>query len=205
LPRLACTSGNGAAARLGTACLGRAELSVHGDGGIGIGVVAKGELCVGLVGQYFGQPPVHYLHLAVCAHHHVGRLQIAVHDAPCVRIAHGVAHLLKDGDETAQPICRRLPVLEQVAQRVALDELHGQKGLAVGERAQVVGGRNARVLQLAGDRGLDAEARGGQRIGRHFGLEQLDGHVAIEDRIACAADHAHAACADLLGQFVTAC
>jgi len=140
----------------------------------------------------------------MCAHHDVGKFQIAVYDATCVRVAHGVAHLLEDGDEAAQSLGRPLPLLEQLAQRVALDELHGQKRLAVGERANFVGGRHARVLQLAGDGGLDAEAHGGRRIGRHLGLERLDSHVSVEERVACAADHAHAARADLLGQFVAA-
>jgi hypothetical protein len=129
----------------------------------------------------------------MCAHHDVGKFQIAVYDATCVRVAHGVAHLLEDGDEAAQSLGRPLPLLEQLAQRVALDELHGQKRLAVGERANFVGGRDARVLQLAGDGGLDAEAHGGRRIGRHLGLERLDSHVSVEERVACAADHAHAA------------
>jgi len=112
-----------------------------------------------------------------------------MHDTLRMCVAHCVAHMREDGDEPAQPVGRRLPLLEQLAQRVALDELHGQERLAVGERANFVGGRNAGVLQLSGDGGLDAEAHGGGRIG---------------ERVACAANHAHAACADLFGQFISA-
>ena len=43
---------------------------------------------------------------------------------------------------------------------LALDELHGQERPAVGQGAEVVDRRDARVLQLAGDPGLVAGTGG---------------------------------------------
>jgi hypothetical protein len=41
---------------------------------------------------------------------------------------------------------------------LALDELHGKEGPAVGQRAEIVDGRDGRVLQLAGDPGFVGKA-----------------------------------------------
>ena len=63
-------------------------------------------------------------------------------------------------------------------------------------------GRDAGVLQLAGDPRLAEEALGGYRIGRVALGQQLDGDIAIEGGVAGAIDDAHAAVADLVEQFV---
>ena len=83
-----------------------------------------------------------------------------------------------------------------------LDELHGQERPAIGEGADLVDGRNAGMLQLAGDARLAEEALGGWRIGRVALGQQLDGDVAIEGDVAGAVDDAHAAVADLVKQLV---
>jgi hypothetical protein len=89
-----------------------------------------------------------------------------------------------------------------VVQCAALDQLHGKEGAAVGQGAQVVNRRDARVLQLGGDARLVGEPAGAGRVGRVAVLEQLDGHVPVEGEVARLVDDAHAAAADLAGQFV---
>ena len=55
--------------------------------------------------QHLGQSPVHDLHLAEAAHHHVGRLEVAVNDAVGVGVGHRLADLLEHRHET--PAIRR--------------------------------------------------------------------------------------------------
>src|SRR5262245_52242475 len=63
-------------------------------------------------------------------------------------------------------------------------------------------GRDAGVLQLAGDARLAEEAPGGRRVGRIAIGQQLDGDIAIEGGVAGAVDDAHASATDLVEKFV---
>ena len=52
--------------------------------------------------QDLGQAPVHHLHLAERADHHVRGLQVAVDHAPRVRVGHRLADLLEDREEAGR-------------------------------------------------------------------------------------------------------
>src|SRR5262249_22292481 len=69
-----------------------------------------------------------------------------------------------------------------------------------GEGGHLVYGRDAGVLELAGDPGLLDESRGRAGPGRKPLLEHLDGDLAVQGEVAGAIDHAHAAPADLLAE-----
>src|SRR5687767_6232212 len=97
-----------------------------------------------------------------------------------VGIANRVTELLEDGDEPAEFAGGALALRQEVPQRVPLDELHGQEGPAVGQGAEVVYGRDAGVLQLAGDLRLDDEAGGGGGVHGRAGPEELDRDLAAE-------------------------
>ena len=48
-------------------------------------------------GARLGQPEVHDLRQIVVGHHHVGGLEVAMHDAVAVRGGHAGGHLASDG------------------------------------------------------------------------------------------------------------
>jgi hypothetical protein len=57
-------------------------------------------------------------------------------------------------------------VLEDGFEGASLDELHGQEGPAIGKGSNLMYGRDAGVLQLAGDPTLARESLGGRRASR---------------------------------------
>ena len=145
--------------------------------------------------------PVHHLDLAEGADHHVGGLEITVNNPVGVGVADGLADGLEDG----QPTCGGAavgrwvrPVFQDRLERASLDELHRQEGPAIGQGANLVHGRDSRVLQLTSDPCLTEEALGRYRIGRVALGEQLDGDIAIEGNIAGAIHNTHAPVANLV-------
>ncbi len=69
----------------------------------------------------FRQPEVQHLGQPLRRHHHVGRLQIAVHDARIVRGVQRIGHLHRVLQAVHH---RQAPRLDKVRQRLAPDELH---------------------------------------------------------------------------------
>jgi hypothetical protein len=111
-------------------------------------------------------------------------------------IADRLADLLEDGEEAAVLLRGRGALLEQVVEGPALDQLHGQERPAIGQAAETVHGRDAGMLELAGDPLLIQEA-----AGRAGGLveplqQHLDGHLAVEDGVGGAVDDTYAAAGD---------
>ena len=107
--------------------------------------------------EHFGEPPVHHLDLAEGADHDVGGLQIAMNNAVGVGVADGLAHGLEDGQQPAALGRWVGPLLQDGFECAPLDELHGQERPAIGEGADLMHGRDARVLQLASDPRLTEE------------------------------------------------
>ena len=105
-------------------------------------------------GQDLGQAPVHHLHLAERAHHHVRRFQVAVDHAPGVGVGHRLGDGLEDRQEPRQLGGRPRAGLQQVGERLPLDQLHREERPAIGEGAQLVDRHDPGVLQLAADLGL---------------------------------------------------
>src|SRR5262249_32580301 len=93
------------------------------------------------------------------------------------------------------------PLLQLAFEGLALDELHRQEGAAVGQGAQVVHRGDAGVLQLPGDARLVQEAPRDAGVVVEA-LQDLDGHLAVEDRVGGAVDDAHAAAGDFIEQDV---
>ena len=115
-----------------------------------------------------GQAPVDHQRLAVSADDDVRRLEVAVQHAPAVRVGHRVA----DVDEPVQEVAQLqraaagvvlegevgMEAVDGLLEAFPLDEPHGVVRPAVGEVAQAVDRDDARVLQPAGDLGLEDEA-----------------------------------------------
>src|SRR5262249_46259065 len=76
---------------------------------------------------------------------------------------HRLAHLLEDTQETRQFVGGRWPLLEELGQGAALDQLHGEVGPAVVQLAAGVGRRGARGRPVGGPGGPRGGAAGGGR------------------------------------------
>ena len=78
-----------------------------------------------------------------------------------------------------------------------MDQLHGEVGSAVGERAQLVDRNDARVLELAADLGLleEASAKGGVVL--VMLEEDLDGQLPAEVLVSASQHGPHAAAGNL--------
>ena len=127
-----------------------------------------------------------------------------MHDAARVRIRHGLADLLEDGQEPAPFALRVLAFLEQCGKRPSADKLHGEEGAAIRADAELVDGHDAGVLQLAFDLRLLEEPF--DYVGAIPVLlsEELEGDVPAEVVIAGPVDDADAALTELLLDFVPA-
>ena len=84
---------------------------------------------------------------------------------------------------------------EPVAERLALDERHGEPELA-GRFARVVDGQDVGVLQPGGELDLALEALGAER-GGELGEEHLEGDRAVVPEVLGEVDDGHAAAAEL--------
>jgi hypothetical protein len=154
--------------------------------------------------EHLGQPPVHHLHLAEATDHDVGGLEVAVDHPVRVGVRHRLARLLKHRHEPPPVVAGVGAVLEEVVERLPLDELHGHEQASVGEGAEVVDGGDRGVLELGRDAGLVGEPPGGRGRRAELVLEDLDGHLAAEDGVSGTVDDAHPAAGDLGEELVPA-
>ena len=144
---------------------------------------------VGLAGR-LGQTPVDHQRLAVLAHDHVARLDVAVQHPARVGVADRVAHVHEPPQELAQlqrPAARifleRLVAVEvpdRFLERLTADEPHGVIGPAVAVGAQAVDRHDAGVLQPAGDLGLEHEAAAAGGVVGVRVEDLLDGDLAVQ-------------------------
>ncbi|GAA3302829.1 hypothetical protein GCM10020295_49740 [Streptomyces cinereospinus] len=141
---------------------------------------------------------------AVLLHHHVARLQVAVHDRHGVHRAQHGAQLRGDGD---RPLPRvRLVLREVVGEVGAVDVLHDEEQL-LALAARVVHGDQPRVVDLRGHPAFAHEAPAqlvGLLPGHLVGPQQLHRHPPVQPPVVRRPDLAHAALADERGQFVAA-
>ena len=116
---------------------------------------------------------------------------------PGVGVGDRLGDRLEDRQEPGPIVVGAVAGLEQLGQGVALDQLHGEEGPAVGEGAQLVDGDDAGVLELAADLRLLDEPSDHVRIIAEVVAEDLQSHVASEVGVAALEDGAHAAAGDL--------
>ena len=176
-----------------TAIAAETEFSIEG-------FVAPIGVCGGSFAQLLGQAPVHHLHFAVAPDHHIGRFQVAVDHLVRVGVGDRLADLLERRHETTALRGEVGAVPQQFVEGPAPDQLHCQEGAAVEQRAEVVDGRDGRVLELAGDAGFVGEASGRDRIRAVLRQQHLDRHLAAEGGIGGAVDDAHPAAGDFIAE-----
>ena len=158
-----------AADLLGRQVLGRA----HHD-------VVAGEVVAGGVGEALGDAEVGEQDAPVRGDQDVAGLDVAVDQA-------GLVGGVERGGDAAADVHRQvraepLLLVEQLAQALAVDQLHDH-GLAAAVGDGVVDGHDVRVVQPGDGDGLTAEPLGDDRVGGQRRLEQLDGHVAGQQRV----------------------
>ena len=128
----------------------------------------------------------------VAADEHVGRLEVAVHDALVVRVLHCVADLSHQRKARFEAQCMRFA---ERRQRPAFDELHDEVRLSALARAAVVDLGDAVVLHARERLTLLLEARD-DRLAVHAELDELERRLDAHGRRALdAIDGAHAALA----------
>ena len=148
-----------------------------------------------LGGRQLCQPEVEDLHRAVAAHHHVGRLQVAMDDAPGMRGGQRVCHRNGDAQYLAEPHpLSRDQRVEALATHVLHDEevdaiacqrqilRRGQDLGSAAQRARVSAGRSgarrslwAAITALSMGRSTGSHATG--RQGRPLFVLWLDAHA----------------------------
>jgi hypothetical protein len=140
-----------------------------------------------------GKSEVENLGTPVARDHDVGRLDIAMNDAACMR--------------RVQSRCDLRTVLERLrnwqralgkhfVERCALDELHCDEGGA-GVLVDVVDGDDVRVIESGGGTRLLDEPTASIGVGRCLGRQHFDRHRSPEPAVDRAVHHAHAAAANL--------
>jgi hypothetical protein len=133
----------------------------------------------------------------------VARLDVPVQDAPRVGVADRVADVEEPPQELAQPQraaagvgLQRLvgaEAVDRLPEAIALDEAHGVIRPAVGVVAQAVDRHDARVLQPAGDLGLQQEAGAAGRVVGLLVADLLEGDLAVQFLVEGHEDGAQAA------------
>jgi hypothetical protein len=141
-----------------------------------------------------GQPEIQNLHVAVARDHDVVRLQIAMHQTGRVRRRQPVGHLRGDIDRLRRG---HRAGLDHAPQSVAADQFGSDPVCAV-IAADVVNGDDVGVIERAGRAGFALETGDAVRVARQGGGQYLDGHLALQPRIAGAPDLAHPAPAQQL-------
>ena len=139
-----------------------------------------------------GQTKIQDLDLAVARDHDVVRLQIAMHQAGRVRRCQPDGHLHGnlDGLRRGKRSC-----LDHAPQGFPADQF-GSDPVSGAVAADVVDGDDVVVIQGAGRARFPLETGDAVRIARQTRRQHLDGHIALQPRIARAPDFAHAAASE---------
>ena len=157
----------------------------HGGRHLGLGVRPRfrGQL---------GEAEVEDLHIAALGDEDVGRLDVAMDDPGLVGSVERIGHLDAQLEDLLQhQRLTRDPILE----RLPLEILHDQKGLAV-LLTDVVDGADMRVVQNRGGPRLALEALQGLPILDQALGKELERHRAAEAGVFRLVHHAHAASAE---------
>ena len=150
-----------------------------------------------------GQSPVDDERFAILPEHDVARLQVAVQHAPAMGVGHRVADVEEATQELAEfhgPLARvrllrrRVVIaIHRLFEAVAADEAHGVVGPAVAILAQAIDRYDPRMLQPAGDLGLQNEPGPAVGVVGMLVLDLLQGHVPLKLLVAGHGDLAQAA------------
>jgi hypothetical protein len=165
-------------------------------------VIERADQHAGLRHPRLGQPrnaEIQHLQDVVAVDHQVGGLDVAVDDARLVRVAEAGAQLRNDLELTKER--NRRAALDDLAQRLPVDVLHGNKRLAL-VLADVEDGDDVGVTELGDRAGLACEADAQVVVVRF--AQELDRDLTLEHRVPGQEQRTHAALADALDNQVAA-
>ena len=154
----------------------------------GRGGLVEGEV-VGDGPDELGQAPIDDERLAEGAQEDVRRLQVAVQDAPVVRVGDRVADVDESAEQVAEGerprggVARDGPVVEAFdgpLEALAADEPHGVERAAAVGHPQAVDRDDARVLEPGGDLGLEQESGPALRAVRLLRQDLLERDLAVQ-------------------------
>ena len=148
-----------------------------------------------------GEAEIHDLDLPVRQHVDVAGLEVAVHHALRVREGEPVEDLLHHRELVLERL--QLPLRQQLAQVLALEQLHGHVGHAA-LLAEVVDRDDVGVVEPGRGLRLVLEALAGAWVLAQLAEHDLDRDVAPEHGVVGAEDLAHGARADLADDLVLA-
>ena len=140
-----------------------------------------------------GDPEVGDERAAVAGEQDVLGLDVAVDDAVPVGVVERAGDLTGDPERVVDRELALAP--EPVAERLALDERHGEPELAAGLTG-VENGQDVGMLEPGGELDLALEALGAER-GGELGEEDLEGDRAVVAEVVREIDGGHAAAAEL--------
>ena len=146
------------------------------------------------------EPEVQHLHSAITPHLDVRGLQIAVDDPLLVRGFERLGNLLRDRQCLVE---RDRAACDPLRQVVALDQLHDE-GVNVTRLFESVNDGDVGMVQRRQGPGFTLEAREPLGVVRERLGQDLDRDIAVQRRITRLIHLAHAALADLCGDFVDA-
>lgn len=146
----------------------------------------------------FRNAEVEHLDCTVGRHHHVRRLQIAVHDFRGVRTSHRVGDLRR----VAKRLAERHPSATPTGKRLSFDLHRDEIGSIV--FANVVHRNDVGMIERRCGAGFEPEATPLLVATEHAGGHDFQRDVPAEPRVACPIHVAHAACSKERDDFVGA-
>jgi len=162
------------------------------NGGVGICRSLRG------VAQDFGQTPIHYQNFAESTDHDVSGLEVAMQDAAGVRESDGIAN----PEEETQAVGERRNRFDVQVEALAFDKFHGVEDAPVGERADVVNGHDAGMLEARENASFAVEAMREVAAG-NGNVKDFESYAARQRLVFRGVNDAHAASRDAFEQTVT--
>ncbi len=101
------------------------------------------------------------------------------------------------GGQVEQPLHPDRAALDEVLERLALQQLHDDEGLAL-VLPDLVDRADVRVVEGGGGPGLAQEPVERGAVAGGLGGEELQGDGSVEDAVVCPVDDAHTAATELL-------
>src|SRR5216683_3223492 len=114
----------------------------------------------------------------------------------------GESHRIANAKEETQPVRERRNGFDVLVEALAFDKLHGVEDAAVGERADIVHGDDARMLEAGKYAGFAFETKGKVAV-ESGNVEDFESHATLQHLVFRGVDDTHAAAGDTLKQAIT--
>jgi hypothetical protein len=154
----------------------------------------RGDARRGALGEAEVEQLEKALAVIVTTDEEVGGLEVAVDDARLVRRGERAGRLQEEPHDLGE---RELPLaVDEVAERLAVQQLHDEVRTAIGREAMRVDVDDAAVANGVDGLRLGQHAAHEHLVARELGLDDLDGDALVDDRVQALVHDAHAAFAE---------